>query len=641
MPSITAIQKRIWDFYAASGPDQREIFLENVKNNAPVFLPDGEEAILFFSDFNEAHKKRVKAHLGSMISITSGTPDFYTGVGLAMDYLESMDGKENPDILCYALDLYMLHYAKVLPFETPSILVKSPELVAASRTEEDTTLEFATGNEEPKLDWFREDALLNAHHTHWHQVYTDGSRDRHGEMFLYMHQQMIARYNAERLAAELQEVRPFNNLVDNPIKVGYLMGPDARLSIYVGADRPENVFVPEADARDLQRQLAEMNENLDNGTFDSAPADPQNFEAETNAITRFGLFLEQTYHNQGHGAIASVNRGVMGATIFAIRDVVFWEWHKGIDDLGYKWQQRQVPYNFTAEKPPVAVRKSTDDDNLPFTPDLILAFQKDIPGINQQGFNGHAVGQAAFGGENWNKEFIEGTHSFTGAGGSTQSISVTRTLRTSMKTGKVTYRVRRGERSYDYTYLSHEPFAYFIRLENDTLVEKQVTVRLFMVPEEWEEDRRMWIEMDKFLHVIPPQSKVVAFRKDAESSIIRKPAVKDPATHNVNFNPVDIPEINAQCNCGWPYHLIIPRGNKTGMFFKLMMIVTDAALDLVGPEPDCGSLSFCGAQDDRYPDKRPLGYPFNRRFNGNGKAISEAIATTPNMGSRSIMIKHE
>ncbi|GFY57819.1 hemocyanin II [Trichonephila inaurata madagascariensis] len=62
----------------------------------------------------------------------------------------------------------------------------------------------ATGNildPEYNLAYYREDVGINAHHWHWHLVYpstwnsavTGKVKDRKGELFYFMHQQMCAR----------------------------------------------------------------------------------------------------------------------------------------------------------------------------------------------------------------------------------------------------------------------------------------------------------------------------------------------------------------------------------------------------------------------------------------------------------------
>ena len=53
---------------------------------------------------------------------------------------------------------------------------------------------------EQRVAYFREDIGVNLHHWHWHLVYPFDSanraivdKDRRGELFYYMHQQLIAR----------------------------------------------------------------------------------------------------------------------------------------------------------------------------------------------------------------------------------------------------------------------------------------------------------------------------------------------------------------------------------------------------------------------------------------------------------------
>lgn len=71
---------------------------------------------------------------------------------------------------------------------------------------------------EQRLAYFREDIGVNMHHWHWHLVYPgEGPRevvakDRRGELFYYMHHQIIARYNVERFCNNLARVNPLNNL---------------------------------------------------------------------------------------------------------------------------------------------------------------------------------------------------------------------------------------------------------------------------------------------------------------------------------------------------------------------------------------------------------------------------------------------
>ena len=76
------------------------------------------------------------------------------------------------------------------------------------------------------MAYFREDIGVNMHHWHWHLVYPgDGpdsvvAKDRRGELFFYMHNQLIARYNADRFCNKLPKVKSFSNFRE-PIAEAY------------------------------------------------------------------------------------------------------------------------------------------------------------------------------------------------------------------------------------------------------------------------------------------------------------------------------------------------------------------------------------------------------------------------------------
>lgn len=87
-----------------------------------------------------------------------------------------------------------------VPFFThlflPLFLQRTPIIIPRDYTATDL-------EEEHRLAYFREDVGVNLHHWHWHLVYPFSARgpsaraivakDRRGELFFYMHQQIIAR----------------------------------------------------------------------------------------------------------------------------------------------------------------------------------------------------------------------------------------------------------------------------------------------------------------------------------------------------------------------------------------------------------------------------------------------------------------
>jgi tyrosinase len=178
----------------------------------------------------------------------------------------------------------------------------------------------------------------------------------------------------------------------------------------------------------------------------------------------------------------------------------------------------------------------------------------------------------------------------------------------------------------------HEPFLWRLRAENPGADELMVTVRIFLAPAEAAEDRRAWIEMDKFEHALPPGSTLID-RPGRLASPARKPAERPPVWVQ---GPAQTPH-EQYCRCGWPYHLLVPRGTLAGMPFRVLAMLTDWELDRVAGDDECGSMSFCGARD-RYPDRREMGYPFSRPMPGGVAATLEPLAS---VHARDVTIRHD
>lgn len=77
------------------------------------------------------------------------------------------------------------------------------------------------------------------------------------------------------------------------------------------------------------------------------------------------------------------------------------------------------------------------------------------------------------------------------------------------------------------------------------------------------------------------------------------------------------------CGCGWPQHMLVPRGTEVGMDFDLFVMLTDGNQDFVASSNtaqtsnqngnSCGPAPiYCGRMNDTYPDARPMNYPFDR-----------------------------
>ena len=205
-------------------------------------------------------------------------------------------------------------------------------------------------------------------------------------------------------------------------------------------------------------------------------------------------------------------------------------------------------------------------------------------------------------------------------------------LTTFMRSATVPVSAGDAQNVVEVKHLSHDPFAYVFRLENTSDKPAAVTLRIFLAAEELAGSRRHWIEMDKFTARLGPKERKALLRLDNQSEVIKKPVDLGPDAY--------IPAVETEdtrCSCGWPYTLLLPRGTPEGMPFRLIAVATDAAIDGFVSIQACGSVSFCGARDEAYPDKREMGYPFHRAWE---RPIAAALPEEPQMAGRRLTIRH-
>ena len=490
-------------------------------------------------------------------------------VDAALAEAEKAAETEDVQLVRHAVEMFIVHDPEAARLAIPPIAPPAEKRAAAQ-------LAGAIGRE-AALDWFREDPLANDHHRHWHIVYPARGRpspsgprlqDRQGELFFYMHQQMLARYDAERRALGFGAVEPFGDY-RRPIAEGY-------------EDRPENTALRDVDRQDTgELTVAELEDQRDRLLAAVTAGSVQNGGppvALTGELlgaleepTAGTLWRDVWHHGYGHVITAFVmaphgggEPGDIGDTATAIRDPFFWRWHRHVDNFNFALQERLEPFAF--DDAPAATLTAVE-----------LALEAD-PGT--------AVDELQ-----------------------------TRVAETDG--------IEHGD---------HEPFLWRLRADNPGADELQVTVRIFLAPADAAEDRRAWIEMDKFEHALAPGTNEIE-RPGRLASPARKPAERPPVWTQ---GPAQTPH-EQYCRCGWPYHLLIPRGTPAGMPFRVLAMLTDWELDRVSGDDECGSMSFCGARD-RYPDRREMGYPFSRPLPGGVAATLEAL---PSVHARDLTIRHD
>ncbi|KAK9745259.1 Hemocyanin, copper containing domain [Popillia japonica] len=635
------------DRYKPIGMEVSNRFGEETKTKIPVKKistpPLGEildlERHANFSLFIPKHRKIA----GRLINIFLGMRDVDDLLAMAIYARERV----NPYLFNYCFSVTLLHRPDTQDLELPSFIGSFPDKYFDSqvfaRAREETTV-IPEGRRQPievpkdytasdleiehRLAYFREDLGINLHHWHWHLVYpfeaamSVVNKNRRGELFYYMHQQIIARYNLERFCNNLKRVTRFNEWKE-AIPEAYFPKLDSLVASRAWPARVENQMLS-----DLRREQDQITQDLDDlrrwrdrifEAIHSGSAQDANGQAipltEFEGIDVLGNMIESSIlspnrnyygdmHNMGHVFISYIHDpdhrhlesfGVMGDSATAMRDPIFYRWHAYIDDV---FQQ------FKGSLPRYTVA------------------QLDYSGIRVTGVSIQTQGAPA----NTMNTFWQQSDVDLSRGMDFQP---------------------RGNVFVRFTHLNHEPFAYNITINNSSGGNKRGTCRIFLGPKvdergnPWlfKDQRLLFIELDKFTVNLSQGDNNIT-RNSTESSVtipfertfrnldLSRPVGGD-ALAQFNF-----------CGCGWPQHMLIPKGTPEGWQCQLFVMVSNFDDDQVVQDTagTCNdAMSYCGIKDRLYPDRRSMGYPFDRLPRNNVNTLQEFL--TGNMIVQDCVIK--
>lgn len=611
----------------------RNIALPNL--SLPMQLPYNEQFSLW------VQKHRTMA--GKLIDIFMGMRDVDDLVSVCT-YCQL---RINPYMFNYCLSVAILHrpdtkgvniptFVESFPdkFVDPKVFRRAREVTsivpAGSRMPIVIPVNYTASDAEPeqRIAYFREDIGINLHHWHWHLVYPFDSanqnivnKDRRGELFYHMHQQIIARYNSERFCNRLSRVRSFNNL-RAPIEEAYFPKLDSQVASKSSPPRFENTTL-----KDIYRPVDEIRSELSvleawrdrfiqaiesksitmaNGR--QVPLD------EERGIDTLGNMMESSilspnrnyygdFHNMGHVFISYAHDpdhrhleqfGVMGDSATAMRDPIFYRWHSHIDDLFQLYKNNLPPYGNQ---------------------------RLDYPGIRVSGVS------------------IEGSagNNMFGTRWEVSTVELSRGLDFSP----------RGSVLAKFTHLQHEEFNYVIEVNNTSGQSAMGTVRIFLAPVQdekgqaftFDQQRRLMIEMDKFTTPLKPGNNTVRRRSvDSSVTIPYERTFRDQSARPGDAGSESAAEFDF-CGCGWPHHMLLPKGTTEGFPVIVFAMVSNwsedrVEQDLVGTCNDASS--YCGIRDRKYPDRRAMGYPFDRP-DPSAKTLSDFLR--PNMNVRQCVIR--
>ncbi|XP_046746454.1 phenoloxidase 2-like [Diprion similis] len=530
--------------------------------------------------------------------------------------------KLNPVMFYYAYSVALLHRPDTKDLSLPSPCEYFPNKFVSARTlamAKEVAYVMSTTDSKPiplreqkqtasdiepehSLAYFREDLGINMHHWHWHLVYPgDGIseivvKNRRGELFYYMHQQIIARYDFERFSNNLPRVKPFDNW-RKPFDEEYFPKLDSVTGSKISG-RQNGAVLSNVNREpylisidQLQRWRDRILDAIHLGfVWDEAGqkvelTEDEGIEILGNLIEASELSKNSAYygnlHNSGHVAIGLChdpdNRhlesiGVMGDNAMAMRDPIFYRWHTFVNDIFRQYKDRLDSY--TVE-------------------------ELDHKGVKVTGLN---VISKNYRENNVFRTFWEESN-----------IDVSNGLDFAA----------RGAARIRFTHLNHELFEYKIDIENSSPTETKGTVRIFMAPKyndrklplNFAEQQGLMIELDKFSVVIPPGS-------SSHKRLSTESSVTIPFERTFPEGRKDLEEMTEAgksvfnyCGCGWPQHMLIPKGNELGLSADLFVMVSNYDVDMYDvPVKKCckDAVSYCGLKDSIYPDRRKMGYPFDR-----------------------------
>ncbi|XP_055859174.1 phenoloxidase 2-like [Episyrphus balteatus] len=487
-------------------------------------------------------------------------------------------------------------------------------------------------DEEHRLWYFREDLGINLHHWHWHLVYPFEAsnraivaKDRRGELFYYMHQQIIARYNLERFSNNMARVKRFNNFRE-PIAEGYFPKMDSSVASRAWPPRFANTTIKDLDREldqikldvsDIERWRDRFYEAIHQGfavdeSGNRVPLD------ETRGIDILGNMMESSIlspnrqfygdlHNMGHTFISYSHDpdhrylesfGVMGDSATAMRDPVFYKWHAHIDDIFQEYKESLTPYT--------------------------------LPQLNYRGITVTGIQVAHKGG----RPNVLNTY------WQQSDMDLSRGMDFLQSRSNVLAR---------FTHLQHDNFEYTINVNNESGAQRFGYVRIFLGPKTDErgqamffrDQRLLMVELDKFVVSLRPgqttlrrvstdSSITIPFERSFRNLDENRPAALSANELEFNF-----------CGCGWPQHMLLPKGRPEGLKCELFVMISNydddrVDQDLVGSCSDASS--YCGVRDRLYPDRRAMGFPFDRLSRTGSDRLSNFV--TSNMRVIDVTVRH-
>ncbi|XP_034241333.1 allergen Cr-PI-like [Thrips palmi] len=605
-------------------------------------LPRGE----IFHVYNDSHLKEVVA-LFDMLYFAKDFDTFIKTAAWARDNV-------NESQFAYAFSVAVVHRDDCAGLVLPPLYEVAPQLYLHSGDIMDFvsakmqgqinyvkmtnwTAGYEISNPEQLLGYFTEDVGVNAYHAYAHlympfwlncEKYGITTCQIRGESFYYYYQQILARYNLQRMANYLPELEDFD--WEESIKTGYnpdLLYPNGA-HFPVRADQQDVSSIQSYSVQDIKAIEQRIKDAIDSGFVLGKDGNKIPITQYVKGINILGNIIEgnqDSVNSRYYGSYQTMIRnllalimdpsqehgvapGVIGHYETALRDPAFYILQKYVLGLFQQYQ-----------------------NNLPsYKPDDLI-------------FSGVAVKDVAV------DKLVTYFDLF--------DIDVTNAVdvATIDELDKLNY-VAKTMR------LNHQPFSYKIKVASDK--KTSAVVRVFLGPStelthsnfygeqasdvyyghdtaDLDRLRNYFVELDRFPVELKNGDNLIErnsreFTSTVGDNVSFKSLLKSAESGNTVLSTVDQ-------QCGFPDRLVLPMGHKAGIPYSLFVMVTPHGADEHDHADYYHSEKYQAAVKDIYScnglmtvvDNRPLGFPFDRQIDNFGRFYM------PNMYFKDVVIFHK
>lgn len=481
--------------------------------------------------------------------------------------------------------------------------------------------------EEIKLSYFRNDLDLNSFYFYYQLSYpqwlkTDGlTADRRGELFLFEHQQLLARYNLERIGNNLTKVEDLDVL--EPIKAAHFpMMSHANGQKIVDRLPYYYPFTREREIENIIQMEEKLDSFLEYGQMRTRNGTTINFRNEM-SINELGNLidgnlnspdrvqvadylnsLKSIYGGHSHSENGFILTNSLHHAETQLRDPVYFQIIMRIVNFQEKFQSNLQPYSKRHLKfQGVAIKEVEISRIETFFSELNV----DITNAVWKEKNGGRISE--------------------------DQVSKSRNDFVYKKDKKIVLVKTKA--------LNHDHFGYKIFIHSRIATEG--ILRVFLGPAQqslsksfsWNENRQLFFEIDKFkVDLDHGLNSIYRLSSEFNGFISQRSSF---ATFSEHLKELFEQEFNLEIHnreafCGLPQRLLFPKTSPTGTVFQLYFIVSPYE----GFEPPNGDpIAKCGiGSGRRYLDTRPLGFPFDRPI------PDEKTFTVPNAFHKFVNITH-